>query len=391
MSKWVYLIEAIIFLCFFISYPFVIQQLIPCPPYTVVFIPLCLIFVFVLIGKKGIKLEKSISLIFIGQGVFYLLSAIIHSDIYYFYRIFYLIFTWAVLSLLNKKYSVDHFIKVWNYIVTTMVVCGVAAFFLALFDKSLIEIPFQNIDSRPATCFGLTCSNAIIGNMIRFAGYFDEPGAMAFWGVFSLIFNKLFIKNIKIELCLVIGLLFTFSMAYYIQLALYFMFFYRHKIKIITPVIIACICILVYINKSQNSNYELYRWTLERFERNSSGKIETNRDDMMVAAKRTFQSSPIMGRGENYVEHSGIYMSDNPYETLAKDGIIGYITVYFPLFYVMLKSKKRKELMYGALILFVGYQQRPFHTYWIHYMMLYSFLILSIKEFNNRRIIYGKI
>ena len=246
--------------------------------------------------------------------------------------------------------------------------------------RKLVEIPFNKIDSRPAICYGLTCSNAIIGNLIRIAGFFDEPGAMAFWGVYSLVLNKLFVKNKIIEILLLIGLFFTFSMAYFIQLVLYVIFFYRHKIKVVLASIIVFLCIYSFLNNSQNVDYNFYYWTLERFEKNSSGKIETNRDDMMKIAKKTFISSPIIGKGENYVEHSGLYMSDNPFETLAKDGIIGYLIVYSPLFYIMLKSKRKKELLWGAIILFIGYQQRPFHTYWIHYMMIYTFITLAVKE-----------
>ena len=383
--------EIIIFICFLISYPFVLQQLIPCPPYTIVFIPICFLFICSMLYHRGAKLEKTIMFFFLGQGVYYLFSFIIHNDVYYFYRIFYLIFSCAGLSVLNKKKGIIHFVKIWNYFIASIVVCGVIAFFLVLFGKSLVEIPFQNIDTRPAMCFGLTCTNTRIGNMIRFAGYFDEPGAMAFWGVYSLILNKLFVKSSKVEWILIIGLLFTFSMAYYIQLFIYVLCFYGNKIKVMLPIIVTSLGLLVYINNSQNSNYELYRWTLQRFEKNSSGKIETNRDDLSEMAKKTFKTSPIVGMGEDFVEHSGVYMSDNPFETLAKDGIIGYIVVYSPIFYVMLKSKRRKELLYGALILFVGYQQRPFHTYWIHYIMLYSFLILSIKELKRKTNVYGQL
>ena len=61
------------------------------------------------------------------------------------------------------------------------------------------------------------------GRMLtRVNGFFDEPGAFAFWGMFALLFNKLMFDNKKLEIIIMVSLLFTFSAAYFVLLPIYF-------------------------------------------------------------------------------------------------------------------------------------------------------------------------
>ena len=74
-------------------------------------------------------------------------------------------------------------------------------------------------------------------------------------------------------------------------------------------------------------------------------------------------------------------MDDNPFEILAKDGIIGLVVTYLPLLVVLLKfSRRNKDVFFAGLILTAGYLQRPFHVNLLHNLMLYGFVILIYKN-----------
>ena len=64
---------------------------------------------------------------------------------------------------------------------------------------------FVEMDMRPGYFFGLFTTNTYFGGLVRNAGFYDEPGALAFWGIYALIINKMFVKNTKIEILLIIA------------------------------------------------------------------------------------------------------------------------------------------------------------------------------------------
>ncbi len=209
------------------------------------------------------------------------------------------------------------------------------------------------------------------------AGYFDEPGALATWGVFALVYNKLFFGNKKIEYALIIGLFSTLSLAYFTLLALYLLFFYsRHFLKLL-PLVLIVYGFFHYIMVHESDNAKLYELTIERIEQAEQG--DYGRNEMADRARKYFYQSPIFGNGAKYVEEVD-YLGDNHLESFAKDGIVGTIVLYLPLLVVMYKTRKKREVLWGCLILAACYFQRPFHINFMHYVMLYSFCSLALSS-----------
>lgn len=360
--------------------------MIPLPNASVLLVAFgCALFLVSLSGKKGAKLPSAIIICFIAQAIMFVFLFLLHADVNYIYRILLLLVTFIILRLLAHNGLLIEFAKANNALIALQAVMGFVAFFLILFNILQPLFTFVNVGDVPAYCYGLTCTGAVWGNICRVAGYFDEPGAFAFWGIYSLIINKLFVNNKKIEWCIIIGLFATWSMAYYIQIALYFVLFYRNKINYILPFVIAIIIVGQFIKSNQNSDLAiLYDFTFNRFEKNSSGTIETNRDEMTDAAKSAFLSSPLFGVGEQKTWSIG-YLDDNPFEPLAKDGIIGTIFLYLPLLLLLLDKKRNKDIIYAVFILALGYLQRPLHGNLMHYLMLYLFVVLSYNQMNNSK------
>lgn len=269
---------------------------------------------------------------------------------------------------------------------------GGAITFILVF-CSLIDplFTFTNQDTRTAYCFGLTCTNTYFGNIIRYSGYFDESGAICNWGIFAILFNKLFFNNRKFEILLVICLALSFSLAFYIQILLYFMLFYSKNLKRLIWTGSVLLIMILSIYNFTDRDGAIYQLTFARFEYDeSSGNMKGNsRADLIEKAKSYFLINPVLGAGAENIGKIE-YMDDNPYETLAKDGVIGTLFMYIPLLFIIYYGRKNKEILCAIIILVFGYLQRPYHVDLIHPSMLYSFLALVLINKESNIIIHKR-
>ena len=379
MSLTVYtkIVTVLIFLVILTTYPYVFDRFLPIPSMQVVATGI-LGILLVLLPTRRIKPLPTIFTvcIVIQMGVWFLYS-LIHNDTSYYARIFFLLLTYVSILSLNSSLGIEEFIKKNNCLIAIQAILGLFAFVLVFVGILSPIFSFENIDNRVAHCFGLTCSNAVYGNIIRAAGFFDEPGALAGWGIYALVFNVLYIKNSKIEKLLIFGLVSTLSMAYFIQLALYLVCF-KMNLKKKNFLIFLVLSLFAYGVYTLGEGSQLYNMTFGRFEVDKYGYGETAREMLMEDAKKYYEMSPIIGNGATKIEEIG-YMGDNPYESLATDGIVGTLTLYLPLLIVFIKNFRRKEFIFAVLIIGAGYLQRPFHIGFLHYIMLFIFFYLGLK------------
>ena len=362
-------------------YPYVFQLFFGFPKENIMGILFfALIFMYcIFIRRKKKGMSRVLIAVMVIQSVFWFFYFFLFNDTSYFTRIFFIALTFMALSMLLWKDHVSNFLNVYCKFLTIQGVLGVVAFVLVFIGvlQPLMSIETDN-GYGSINFYGLTCSNAVFGNFMRVGGFFDEPGALAFWGMFALLFNKLTFDNRKLEIILIISLLFTFSAAYFILLPIYFVCYYSSKIKtmILTLLIIVPLSLVIFQTLSSSSEFMYY--TIERF---SGDQIRSKRFDQSDNAEELFRRAPVLGLGaQNFDEQGGTTVTDNPYEILAKDGVVGFIITYLPLIYIVLKYWRRKEVLFAAAILMLDYVQRPFHINEMHYLMLYLFcLLIEIK------------
>lgn len=378
--KWV----AIVF-CFFIllsAYPYVFCQFLPIPSIGLLsFVFLLIWSVYLISRRKILLLPFWFNIMVIFQCVCWGIFFVYHQDTSYLTRIFFIVIAYLSICSLYNTDGVISFLKLYNKWILIMAIGGCCMFLLVLLFSCPPFFDFTNLDSRVCYCFGLTCTNFYLGNVIRYSGFFDEPGAMAYWGVYALIFNKLFIHNNQFERLLMICLILTLSLAYYIQIILYILFFKTKNLRRFCGLFLASFIMIGAIYLSKDTPYDIYRFTFFRLEKNEmTGTMQgDNRSDLSEIAKKHFLTAPIMGIGAKKSTEIE-YMADNPYEILAKDGIAGMIVTYFPLIIVFFACCKRRSVLCVIVILSVGYLQRPFHVDLVHPMMLYLMVFLIMMN-----------
>lgn len=377
-----FIVLSICYALLFSAYPYAFCQFLPIPNFQILYLVAILLLLIYFVLKKDIAyFSREFWLVCFIQFYFWLFLCFYHHDTSYLTRIVFSILSIFILQFISSQIDLVDFIKSNNKWMAIMALGGAITFFFVLFLGVTPIFTYLNQDGREAYCFGLTCTNVYWGNVIRYSGFFDEPGAIANWGIFALLYNKLFVNNRWVERTLLLCLPFTLSMAFFVQAVFYFLFFYGRNIKKTFFVIAILISIAgVALPLIENTNKELYNLTLARFEYDESGGLKGNsRADLTEKAKEQFLRKPLLGVGAKKLE-SIDYMSDNPYEVLAKDGILGLIIMYLPVFIIAFYKRKDKKVLSALAILSMGYLQRPYHIDLLHPTMLYFFLIMTLRD-----------
>ena len=300
----------------------------------------------------------------------------------------------------SMVYYIDHndglfeFYKKYNWWILIMAILGTITFFLVTYrDFQPLYFMKSKADGQPIYNFLLTFTKGeyLWGNTFRYAGFFDEPGTMGYWGLFALLFNKLFYNNKRLEYLLIGALLFTFSMGFYLQLAMYLLFFnFSLKNKTRDLIIILFVFILgigAYSTRGTDASF-IYKSTFGRFEslmeesQSNQGSITAvgNRADLERKAKEEFLEEPIFG-----VENDKEYYADNIYLPLANYGIVGCLFVYAPLIYLFVYARRKKDMdiQKAWLIIMAGFFHRPMTFNLLSAFVIYSMLMLCFKRENR--------
>ena len=174
----------------FLFYPYVFQKLFGIQNEIPFLLGGLLFFLiqYVLSFKKTSNFPSFLKKCILIQILFWFLFCFIHSDTSYLVRCLVILLTFLMLTYLGRHKMLFKFCAIYNVVIGTQVFLGSVAFILIFCGLLSPITTFENVDGREAYCYGLTCSNYVVGNLIRIDGYFDEPGALDYWGVFALLF-----------------------------------------------------------------------------------------------------------------------------------------------------------------------------------------------------------
>ncbi|MDC3252263.1 hypothetical protein OAU18_00925 [Schleiferiaceae bacterium] len=244
------------------------------------------------------------------------------------------------------------------------------------------------MDGRQGYFYGLFTTNAVYDGFIRNAGFYDEPGALAFWGMYALLLNKLFVDNKKIEYLLLFGLISTLSLAYFIQVFMYLVFFQKMERKIVvTRVLIFSLVLFGVSVMSEGLSDAIFgRISID----NETGRFAgDNRSELFIRTYGLFLRAPFMGLGATHlittISFQEGFVGGNFIFNMAADGVLGSLVTYLPLMYLFWLGKRRKEYTYAAIIILTGYLQRPYtDTVLLYPLSQYTLILFAHLECNKR-------
>ena len=301
-----------------------------------------------------------------------------------------------LISTIEAKIGLRRFFEIYNKWILLMAVGGCIALVLAMMGVSPIQTFINSRDTRMAYSWGVSFTNEYYDNFIRYAGYFDEPGAMGYWMVFAIAINRLFIKIKWIEWGLLVLGLFSFSFGYIVQVIIFlFLFTITNKKASRSITITAAVALIGFgLYSTRNSQYSFfYDASYGRYETiNRSEQIMGGREEMSMIARKFFLEEPVFGMGRVQFEEQPYYMQDNPYETLAKDGIVGTIFLYYPFILLLYWAIKRRdgELFRVWIFMVASFMHRPFHSSMLYYFIFYSIVYMYYLKMKRSPQLYGK-
>jgi hypothetical protein len=322
-----------------------------------------------------------LSLVSLKRGSF---NAIVSQTILLFFLL-------LLLYFVRNTIGYTAFYKKYNRWIFLMALLGATAWFANTFFgfMPLYALPDVANPERLIYNYGLTFAVDDESLYFRYAGFFDEPGAMGLWGLYALIMNRLFIKEKWMEIPLVLCLLLTFSAGFIIQLLIYIILFSTSKGNRSRGVIIVVFLVIAYflISLTRDTNLGfVYEMTLGRFEamqNASDGSIFVdNRANSSEIALKEFLNNPILG-----TDRLDLELGNNIFEPLALYGVVGSLFILFPFFWLLFRSFKYKDYdtFKAGIVIISGFFHRPFHSDLLYYFILYGIIILFLER--NRKIL----
>jgi hypothetical protein len=364
------------------------------PDYTVNYIGL-----FILVGAAAVSknayrfVPKPISTIIIFQIIVWLFYGVFYMDSSYLTRVFLLLTTFSILGLQLSYRNKFEFIRTYNFWLAFQAFAGAIGFVLVMFGLLQPISEFIQLDGRPGYFYGLFTTNAVFGSFARNAGFYDEPGALAGWGIFALLLNKLFINNKKIEYLLLFGLISTLSLAYFIQVAAYFFFFYKNqRKKILLPAILFLLMLKGFASFNEGIDNAIFgRFMVDEQTGSLAGD---NRSDLIERCWRIFTTSPVIGVGATnlatVVSAKEGFVGANFFVNWASDGLLGVVVTYIPLLFLLKLGQRKRQYKYAFIIILLGYFQRPYtDTQLLYPLILYTLLLFAYLDVSKHNFIQG--
>lgn len=354
------------------------------------------LMLFIMIHFEKVVVENKHILFILGiQASFYSFAALYHADFSYtamsirmiviaFLFVFYVNFIGFIktaTSVLNVITGIG--------VLGIITFCGAAAGLLkpiGFFIKPNADLLYNYV---------LSFTNAVLIDfngfqLIRISGYFEEPGALAFYITHALVINKLLYNSKRTEILLIIAGFLTFSLAFFLTMLIYYFFFYIKKkhilsLLLLVAILASSIFVLDYIKDTNPLVRTVYAITLDRFKSSSDDTFlikGDNRSDSFRDGVKYFELEPLLGHGFNNVNTNFTdYNTASIFGSLVIDGIIGFVIMFMPVFYlciIMLLKKDRRIKLYIAkltFILLINYIQRPY----VSEVLSYLFIILIIQ------------
>jgi hypothetical protein len=368
----------------------------PCVFYLMGWLPFYItnyVVLFVLVGATALSknayrlIPIPIAIIIQLQIIVWILYGLLYADTSYFTRVFLLLITFSILGIQLSYRNKFEFIKTYNFWLAFQAVAGAIGFVLVIIGILQPLSQFIEMDGRPGYFYGLFTTNAISDGFIRNAGFYDEPGSLAGWGIFALLLNKLYIGKKRIEYILLFGLISTLSLAYFIQIAAYIFFFSKNqRKKVLLPVILFIFILMGIASFSEVLDNAIFgRFVVDEQTRLFAGD---NRSDLVERCWRIFTTSPVIGVGATnlatVVSAKEGFVGANFFVNWASDGIIGAVVTYIPLLFLLKLGRYKPQYKYAFIVILLGYFQRPYSdTQLLYPLVLYTTLLFAYLDVNK--------
>lgn len=327
------------------------------------------LFVFLLSVSVAVYKNKKIKVeFFLFFSIYFFLCSVLAlywmEPRYALFPIFLL--TAAILVYFSSINAIEKFCSIATYLILILLIGAIVAFFLA--QKGVQPLfSIEDAAGRKDYFYYVTFTNSRIGDFIRPAGSFDEPGAFSFFICFVAAVRRLLNRREDLTLAILFMGFITFSLAHLFYFILHFLsyrFDFKFSIKIVSV-----IALIIFISFMSGLHLIIADRLLSRLEITESGELSgDNRSDAFFNAYDILTESPkvmLFGADESCVFNKDKckkmfpVFDNNPLGPLAEGGIFFSFPYY--IFLTLLLSSpifgRRYFVVFGIGLLFL---QRPY-------------------------------
>ncbi|KVV13970.1 O-antigen ligase family protein [Flavobacterium sp. TAB 87] len=404
-KKKIWISISLIWVIMFMAFPFSIPQALNLPAKFIMTAGTAVLTVGILINLQRIKLNSSIVFIFLFQILTAFVYFFAHSDAAYINLLFQVVVPMILYIYFSNFMKLETLTGSFIKIMMVMGLLSSICFLLAVTINLPYYSAFKNPDGREAYNFIISFTNTLVdfgsAKFIRPAGYFDEPGTLAFYILIAILLNDLTINNKKFRIILMITGLFTFSIAFYLILAFYSLFYFSKKNFIrmfVGSLLISIIVFSVYLQLDSVNQNIIYGSSIGRLESiidpaSASDNYQAdNRTDLIRTAIDAFVDSPLIGQGLSYASDEksrfyGTFMSANFLGNFGIHGFFGGIIFSLHVFYYIFICFRKKNWLTvpqkSCLIYLLLLLQRPDYIGGVLTYVSVTLLILTSLNFKN--------
>lgn len=362
---------AFVWIVFFSAYPFVFSALLSVD-YTLLLLCGLLLLFLILFRESKYFIDLPLFVVLSFQILFWSLQLLFRLDLSYLSNVFQCLIVMLIAMVYYSLSNRINLLKSYISIIEYMCIGGGIAFLLTLIFNMPPLFQYINHDGRLGRCFVVSCTNIYYSfagfSLIRFSGYFDEPGALCFYVMYALIINLLISKKGSTEYILLLFPLLTFSLAHMITSVLYLILFKIKRLK--SALFIGFIFSTLYFSilSTKGTQYEqIYNLSIGRLEVSANGEIKGDtRSDLYKISENYFINNFYFGKGKTFFVDNNIYVGSNFWGIGALYGIFGYL-FYFAIlmliiYEVFITNKKLIPdvfLLKIIVLICVNYLQRP--------------------------------
>lgn len=354
--------------------------------------------------RAGIFKVSDFNLMFLFAGLFsFTILFFYHKHPIYISYLIQFCAVFFILVYIDTFKLYGGYIKAYLAILLITGIGGIVGFFIALSGQE----PFLEIQTPQRLLYSyyvtLTPVYMDFGSfkLIRFSGYFDEPGKFAYYHLFGLYYA--FLNNYSKKFLFffaAIGM-FTTSLAYIVSLlavfAIYLLQVYKVSLKKAFFIFMSLILFysLFNINNIYKSEMtENISWFISnRLSLDKSGNSGNtrliagdNRTANLIYSFEVFKENPIFGLDKFSSRYDSNKLVANAFAYFAQHGIVGVMALYFMLGYliVYILSKNLRLAVYTILFLIlINFYQRPYFSSGYMGYLLIPTLIYSIKYYHK--------
>lgn len=391
----------LLFILILVALPFEFYNFIPgVRKYIMIFVHAVMAIDIIRSGRFQIS-HFNLLFVTIGLVAFSILYAYHQYSLYISYMIQF-VAVFFILVYIDTFKLYDGYIKGYITILLITGIGGIIGFIIALTGtEPLMEVQTpQRLLYFYYTTLTPTYMSFESFNLIRFSGFFDEPGKFAYFHLFGLYYMYLNNYNRKFLIFFALIGLFTTSLAYIVSViaafGFYLLYSYRISLRKIMIIALTGLFLVSLFNLDKiypsdttaNLNWFISsRLSFDKSRFSDDGRLFAgdNRTGYMLYSYEVFKESPIFGYDKEDPTYVRDAMIANVFAYFAQHGLIGVSALYFMFAYLIfyILSRDHKISVYFILFLIViNFYQRPYFSSGYMGYLLIPTLIYSIKYYH---------